>query len=48
MAIAFMALLTHCVDDVCCAEVEQLVFPSRAIFVELCELIGRKLDMDNT
>lgn len=48
MAFAFLAVLTHCVDDVCCVEVEEIVFSSRAIFVELCELIGLRLDMDKT
>ena len=48
MAIAFLAILTHCVDDVCCAELAQLVDSSRACFIELCALIGLKLDMSKT
>ena len=31
MALAFLAILTHCVDDVACAEVEELVESSMSI-----------------
>ena len=48
MAFAFLAILTHCVDDVCCIELAILADSSRDIFVELCELIGLKLDMEKT
>ena len=48
MAMAFLAVLTHCVDDVCCAEVAELVSSSRDCFIELCGLIGLRLDMDKT
>jgi len=48
MAIALFAILTHCVDDISCTEMVQLVESSRVCFVELCELIGLKLDMSKT
>ena len=48
MAIAFLAILTHCVDDVMCAEVVELVDSSRHVFITICELIGLTLDMDKT
>ena len=48
MAFAFLAILTHCVDDVCCTELRELAESSRAIFIELCNLIGLKLDMKKT
>ena len=38
IALTFVAILTHCVDDVYCIAVEEIVNSSRDILMELCGL----------
>ena len=48
MAYALLAIVTHCVDDVCNMEVEQTVHSARSAFMEICELLGFKLDFEKS
>ena len=47
-AFAFLAILTHCVDDVANIEIEQTVHSARSAFLRMCELLGFKLDMEKS
>ena len=46
MAFIVLALITHCVDDICGIEPDQLIHSSRTVFLQLVRLIGLKLGMD--
>ena len=48
MAYALLAIVTHCVDDVCNMEAEQTVHSARSAFLEICELLGFKLDFEKS
>ena len=41
-------IITHCVDDVCNIEIKETVLSARAAFIELCELLGLRLDPEKS
>ena len=45
MAYIVLSIITHCVDDVCAIETEELVHSSREVFLCLVRLLGLTLDM---
>ena len=44
MAYIVLALITHCVDDICGIEPDQIIHSSRETFLQLVRLIGLSLD----
>ena len=48
MSYALLSIVTHCVDDVCNMEAEQTVQSARSAFLEICELLGFKLDFEKS
>lgn len=47
-AILLLAIITHCIDDVCQVEMQQTVASAREAFIELVELLGLRLDPDKS
>lgn len=48
MAYIVLAIITHCVDDVCGIEPEEMVHSARDTFLHLVSLIGLSLDMQKS
>ena len=48
MAVCFLAIITHCVDDVCNIELQETVRSARTSFLHLCAAIGFVLDMEKS
>ena len=48
MAHIVLSIITHCVDDVCSIETEELVHSSRETFLHLVGLLGLTLDMQKS
>ena len=48
MAYVVLAIITHCVDDICGVEMDELVYSSRETFFHIVGLIGLQLDMDKS
>ena len=48
MAYVVLSIITHCIDDVCSIEMEEMVTSSRESFLHLVSLLGLQLDMDKS